>query len=272
MQATHKPIQPIRSYSSVIDRLHAAAGPRHIELETLGSFEVCGDHYPMYLVNLGAPSPDKVSVLISAGIHGDEPAGVEAALRFIEHNVENPVLLSHYNFVIFPCDNPFGWERNQRENSLGFDLNRQFRMKEPSPEIELIIKGMQGRGFDLVYEMHEDYDSPGFYIYEFGDDPAAYLGESIIFEISSCGFPINGSHIIENRRSKNGIIRLNLNTYRKTRLPKSFYAYRECGGHVLTLETPSTFFPIDDRVRMHLLGLNVSLNRAWLHKDAASGI
>jgi murein peptide amidase A len=241
-------------------------------LELLGSFDVGATHFPMYLVNLGMPSEHKLSVLISAGIHGDEPAGVEAALQFLEHNVENPALLSHYSFVIFPCDNPYGWERGTRENSQGLDLNRQFRGREPSPETELIVKGLQGRCFDLVYEMHEDYDSPGFYLYEFGESSTAYLGESIVHEISTFGFPINRSHIIERRRARNGIIRLNLATYRKTRLPKSFYAYRECGGQVLTLETPSTYLPLDDRVRIHLLGLNVSLNRAWLHKDAMSGI
>ena len=262
----------MRSYSQVIDRLYAAAGSPHVQPDALGEFEAHGARYPMFLARLGTPSPDKLSVLISAGIHGDEPAGVEATLRFIEHNIENPTLLTHYNFVIFPCDNPYGWERNIRESSQGVDLNRQFRVREPAPEVELITQGMSGLCFDLVYEMHEDYDSPGFYLYEFGDDPVAYLGESIIHEVSTFGYPINRSPIIERRRARGGIIRLNLHTYRKTRLPKSFYAYRECGGQVLTLETPSTFLSLDDRVRIHLMGLSVSLNRAWLHKDAMSGI
>lgn len=262
----------IRDYAGLVRRLARCARSPHVELETLGSFAAGPDSYTMCQVKLGRPAPHKVSVLVSAGIHGDEPAGVEAAVRFIEHNVENPSLLSHYSFVIYPCDNPYGWERGLRENSQGLDLNRQFSVRAPAPEVELIARGLRGRQFDLVYEMHEDYDSPGFYLYEFGDDPAAYLGDSIIHEVSTFGYPLNRSHIIERRRARNGLIRLNLATYRKTRLPKSFYAHRECGGHVLTLETPSTFLPLEDRVRIHLLGLNVSLNRAWLHKDAMSGI
>lgn len=261
-----------RNYDNVISRLENAASSGVARLNLLGSFSASGRDYPMFTVDIGNPSSNRVSVLISAGIHGDEPAGVEAALRFIEHNVGNTTLLSHYHFTVFPCDNPYGWERGLRENPQGLDLNRQFLTKQPAPEVELISRGLEGRCFDLVYEMHEDYDSPGFYMYEFGEDPEKYLGESIIYEISSFGFPINRSSIIESRRAKNGIIRLNLRTYRKTRLPKSFYSYRECGGHVLTLETPSTFFPIDERVRMHLLGLNVSLGRARLHKDAMAEI
>ncbi len=262
----------IRDYAQVTARLERAALSPHVGLEVLGSLAAGDTHYPMYLAHLGKPAPHRLSVLISAGIHGDEPAGVEAALQFIERNVENPTLLSHYNFTVFPCDNPYGWERGTRENSQGIDLNRQFCVREPVPEVKLISKGLAGQCFDLVYEMHEDYDSPGFYLYEFGDDPAAYLGESIVYEVSAFGYPINRDHIIERRRAKCGIIRLNLATYRKTRLPKSFYAYRECGGHVLTLETPSTFLPLEDRVLIHMLGLSISLNRAWLHKDAMSGI
>ncbi|MCL4500075.1 MAG: M14 family metallocarboxypeptidase [Chloroflexi bacterium] len=265
-------LEIVRSYTQVIERLRSAASSTHVSLETLGEFTVERTSYPMFLARLGKPSPGKLSVLISAGIHGDEPAGVEAALRFIEHNIENPSLLTHYNFVIFPCDNPYGWERNVRENSQGVDLNRQFRVRQPAPEVELITRGLNGLCFDLVYEMHEDYDSPGFYLYEFGEDHTAYLGEPIIHEVATFGYPINRSHIIERRRARGGIIRLNLQTYRKTRLPKSFYAYRECGGQVLTLETPSTYLSLNDRVRIHLMGLSVSLNRAWLHKDAMSGI
>lgn len=271
LHTTDRPMA-IRKHEELVERLVDSSKSPHVVLELLGSFTVNNTLYPMYLVHLGEPAPHKLNVLISAGIHGDEPAGVEAALQFIEYNVDNPSLLSHYNFVIYPCDNPYGWEQGTRENSQGLDLNRQFHVSDPSPEVEFIMSGLKGKCFDLVYEMHEDYDSPGFYLYECGEDPAAYLGESIIHEISAFGFPINRSHIIENRRAKNGIIRVNMLTYRKTRLPKSFYAYRECGGQVLTLETPSTCLPFNDRVRIHLLGLNVSLNRAWLHKDAMSGI
>lgn len=78
----------------------------------------------MFLLRLGERAPEKLSVIISAGIHGDEPAGVEAALQFAELTADNPLLLEHFSFDIFPCDNPYGWERNTRENSQGLLRSR----------------------------------------------------------------------------------------------------------------------------------------------------
>ena len=221
-----------RDYAALTHRLQNAGRSPHVRLETLGSFAAGDNQYQMQMVHLGKPDSNKLTVLISAGIHGDEPAGVEAALQFIEHNVDNPVLLSHYSFTVFPCDNPYGWERGTRENSQGHDLNRQFKAPEPSPEVRLIMSGLRGKCADLVYEMHEDYDSPGFYLYEFAEDPVAYLGESIVHEVSSFGYPINHSHIIEQRRARNGIIRPNMATYRKTRLPSRSMLIANAGASV----------------------------------------
>lgn len=258
----------LRSYPELVERLKAIAHYPVASLEELGSFAVEGREYPMFLLRLGNRALRKLSVLISAGIHGDEPAGVEAALQFAEITADNPLLLEHFSFDIFPCDNPYGWERNTRENSHGLDLNRQFKVREPAPEIDLIMKGLHGGCFDLVYEMHEDCDSPGFYLYEFGEDPRFFVGEAVIEEVQSLGYPINTSPIIEKRRARGGIIRLNIRNYRRTRLPKSFYAYRECGGQVLTLEPPSSVLPLEDRVKIELLGLRVSLELAKVRKDA----
>ena len=42
------------------------------------------------------------------------------------------------------------------------------------------MKGLDGRCFDLLFEMHEDIDAPGFYMYEIADDPGMHVGEKII--------------------------------------------------------------------------------------------
>jgi hypothetical protein len=262
----------VRDYSDISERLHELSSSPNVRLLTLGHYRADNEDYSIYAVHLGNPDPNKLSVLISAGIHGDEPASVEAALQFIAHNAGDASLLKHYHFVIFPCDNPWGWEHNSRENADGIDLNRQFRVRHPVPEIALMADLLHSRCFDLVYDMHEDYDSPGFYLYELSEDPSAIVGEAIVHEVSIAGYPINRSHIIEGRRAKNGIIRPNGSNFRKTRVPKALYSFAECGGHVLTLETPSTYLSIADRVRIHLIGLKVSLDRTRLHKDAMSGI
>lgn len=264
-------VPTVRSYDDLLSRLACAARSPYVGVAYAGSFRAFGREYPIPVVHLGTPGPGKLNVLISAGIHGDEPAGVEATLRFIEINAENPLLLSHYSFTIFPCENPYGWERDLRENAQGLDLNRQFVSRNPSPEISTIMKAMEGKSFDLSYEMHEDYDSPGFYLYEFGDDPEHYVGEAVVQEVASVGYPLYKSHVIEGRRARNGIIRVNMRYYRRTRLPKHCFAYRQFGGQVLTLETPSSALPLEDRVRIQMLGLRVSLERAWMRKGVPVG-
>src|SRR5690349_14918980 len=59
---------------------------------------------------------------ISAGIHGDEPAGPLAVLQLLKEN-RWPVGFSYW---ICPCLNPNGFLHNRRENSDGVDLNRQY--------------------------------------------------------------------------------------------------------------------------------------------------
>ena len=63
-----------RDYASLLHRLQAV-GPTQLVAE-------CGG-YPIYVIELG--SGTEVRILLTAGLHGDEPAGPEAALRFAHH-------------------------------------------------------------------------------------------------------------------------------------------------------------------------------------------
>jgi hypothetical protein len=204
--------------------------------------------------------------MIAAGIHGDEPAGVEAALRFVEENAANEDLLSRFYFVIFPCNNPSGWERNTRENAEGVDLNREFAARRPAPEAAIIMRALQGRCFDLVYEMHEDIDAPGFYLYEITDDPREHVGEAILLAAETLGCPINRNPNIEGMPAVAGLIRRKTIKFRKTHIPQAKYTYRTCGGHVITMEPPVMMLSFEERVKVELTGLWVALDAmARLH-------
>lgn len=248
-----------RSYEKLMQRLRVAAREPAVKMEILGEFEAGGKIYPLVLMHLGQPSPDKLSVTVSAGIHGDEPAGVEAAVRFLEANTHNEALLSRFDFIIFPCDNPSGWERNTRENAYGFDLNRLFVTRHPSPEVALIMRALQRRCFDLIFEMHEDVDSHGFYLYELAEDPSEYVGEKIVSAVESMGVPINLDPEIEGLPASGGIIRPRRKRFRKTHLPKAVYTYLTCGGHVMTVEPPASALSLEERVKIHLVSLAISL-------------
>jgi len=249
----------MKSYKELVNRLANVARSPSVVMEILGEFEAGGKTYPLFLMHLGKPGPGKLSVTITAGIHGDEPAGVEAAVRFLESNVDNEALLSKFYIIVFPCDNPSGWENGTRENADGIDLNREFASKNPAPEVKIIMNTLQGKCFDIVFEMHEDVDSPGFYLYELAEDPSKQVGEAIIDAVKAMGVPINTKHIIEGKRARGGIIRPNVKWFRKTRLPKAVYTYKTCGGHIITLEPPASVLPFEDRVKIELTALDITL-------------
>src|SRR5438093_11590934 len=61
-------------------------------------------NHKVFVVN--SPSLAKADgIYISAGIHGDEPAGTEALIFWAEQNVKR---LRELPLLIFPCLNPWG--------------------------------------------------------------------------------------------------------------------------------------------------------------------
>jgi len=254
-----------RNYQALLARLRSIAGDR---IETIGEFKWEGRTYPITMLMLGEDRPGRPRVMVDAGIHGDEPAGVEAALRFIERAVSDATLCSQFSFTIFPCNNPTGWELDTRENARGVDLNRGFVSRQPELEVEIIQGALQGRCFDLVFEMHEDVDSPGLYLYELACDADDHVGEKIVAAAESMGCPINTNDCIEGLSAYNGVIRRRVIRFRKTRVPLAIYAYRTCGGHVITLEPPASVISFEDRVRVELAALEIALG--GLAKDTSS--
>lgn len=260
----------LRTYDELVKRLEEIARHPSIRIEKLGDFMAGGRQYPMFLLYMGEPSQEKLGVTISAGIHGDEPASVEAVIQFMAENRDNEKLLSRFYFTIFPCDNPSGWELGTRENAEGIDLNREFGNRHPAPEVALIMQALQGRCFDIVYEMHEDIDSPGFYLYELAENSRDEVGQEIVKSVAALGYPVNLESCIEGLPAEGGLIRpgRSRKRFRKTHLPKAVYTYKTCGGHILTPEPPVSVLPIEDRVKIELIGLSIVLESAMNGKDA----
>ena len=65
-------------------------------------------------------SGDGPRVYLSAGIHGDEPAGPLALLELLKNDFFN----SECHWLLCPTLNPTGLSASTRENSSGVDLNR----------------------------------------------------------------------------------------------------------------------------------------------------
>lgn len=102
------------------------------------------------------------TVYLSAGIHGDEPAGPLALLQLVGEGAFGP----GGNWVLCPALNPTGLAAGTRENAVGEDLNRDYWTRR-NPEVASHAAWLQGRRVpDLFISLHEDWETSGFYFYE----------------------------------------------------------------------------------------------------------
>src|SRR5258708_6835444 len=161
------------------------------------------------------PSP---RVYISAGIHGDEPAGPLAVRTLLQENTWP----NHCALWLCPCLNPSGFARNLRENARDTDLNRQY-LHPQAEEIVAHIDWLKRQpNFDLCLCLHEDWESHGFYIYELNPDNRPSLAESIVKGIAEV-CPIDRSEIIEDRPAHKGIIRPSVDPRSRPQWPEAFF-------------------------------------------------
>jgi murein peptide amidase A len=113
---------------------------------------------------------EKPPIYLSAGIHGDEPAGPLAALRLMEEGV----FPMGRHCMICPALNPGGLVLRTRENRRGADLNRDY-VHRSSPETAAHTRWLSSRPVPgLFVSLHEDWETHGFYFYEInlGEDDA----------------------------------------------------------------------------------------------------
>lgn len=132
----------------------------------------------------GRPIPAEIygdgaqTILVMATIHGNEQAGTPLVRKLGEYLLANPHVLNGRRVIILPVANPDGMAANQRANSRGVDLNRNFPadnykatrrhggrpLSEPESRAihDLILKYRP----DRIISIHQplaciDYDGPG---------------------------------------------------------------------------------------------------------------
>lgn len=191
------------------------------------------DGYPLLVVESETAEPSKPSLYISAGIHGDEPAPVEALIRWAEESCGK---LRLWNLTIFPCLNPWGLERNIRFDAEGRDLNRCYNSRKV-PRIVAQRAVLQGRRFDLALCLHEDYDARGFYLYEIATGRGG-IGEAILSRIDGPIGP-DGRRSIDGHSARGGVIRRRITPELLPGHPEAFLLHFHHAAKSLTFETPS---------------------------------
>ncbi len=233
----------MRDYSNLIRRLKRLDIPH----KTIGVV----DDSPIYLFKLQSQSSSPKQILITGGVHGDEPAGVEAAISFLAR--DNTELLNHFSFVVIPCINPYGYIHEMRENENNADINRSFETDDVL-EAVIVKDAIRDMRFAMTIDFHEDYEASGFYLYE-GIENEQYLGPIIANVVKSIG-PIDTEDSGEDTTAiTQGVYKVASKWGAKGLAPYLLHYHSE---HVIIPETP-TVWELDQRVALHLGILDTTL-------------
>jgi hypothetical protein len=195
----------------------------------------------------------RANVYLSAGIHGDEPAGPLAVLELLKEDAWPPGV----NLWLVPCLNPRGYELKTRENEDGIDLNRDYRTPV-APVVHAHRAWLDARPkFDLSLILHEDWESNGFYLYELNPHQRPSIAKEIVSAVKEV-CPIDLSPVIEGRDAKDGIISPNPEVLKRKDWPESLYLVHNKTPLSYTLEAPSDF-PLITRVQALCRGVLAGL-------------
>lgn len=175
-------------------------------------------------------------VYVSAGIHGDEPAGPLALAELIRLNA----LPRHAWLWCCPCLNPTGFPLNTREAASGLDLNRDYRHLR-SPEVRSHVAWLRSLPpFDLALCLHEDWEAHGFYIYELNPEHRPSLAAHVLDAVRTV-CPIDPSPVIDGREARDGLIRPHIDPAQRPDWPEAFFLIQSKTRINYTLEAPSDF-------------------------------
>lgn len=234
----------MRDYTEITERLKNLAVP----IERIGT----AHNYPIHQIRLTASTYTQRRVLITGGMHGDEPAGVEAVLQFLERN--NTALLKKFSFTIIPCINPYGYVHDTRETHNGIDINRSFETDD-IVEVMLVKQALGQTQFSLAIDFHEDYDATGFYLYE-GKRDEKYIGPDLATAAKGVG-PIDPEDPGEDAPDlAEGVYKVANAWGTQGLAPYLLHFHSE---HVIISETP-TVWQLEQRVALHLKILDTALN------------
>ncbi len=244
-----------RNYDKLLGRIKSALNSQ-VEFKICGEVKSESQTYPLVKIVMG--KENRKRALISAGIHGDEPAGVETICSFLEQNIFHQ-FSSEWELTLLPCINPTGFELHTRENHEGKDLNRLFKIDVSCPEI-LFVKNTFDRPYDLDLELHEDVDTSGYYLYQKDLTPElGVLGREILDGVEEV-MELNPNNEIEGIAAERGLISRLSSPGEMEWWPMAVYAHFKGCSHCFTLET-SPKFSMKIRVEAHLNALQTALRK-----------
>ncbi len=257
---TEKP--PEKRYLAAIEnRLRGAvAALPHLTIKEFGRIKYAEFNAGLWIIRYQPSGAAVKRVLISAGIHGNEPAATAAAVRLVDTLSGTPESVDGVAIEVVPIVNPWGWVHDIRYNQRGIDINRDFATFD-TQEAKLIRQFLRDSSYDLMVDLHEDPTAFGFYLYQYGLGSKS-VSRNIVGAVQSMGYPIETDVRMIILKTQSGIIdapmwglwymrltgQLSITNY--YRLNNSRFVY--------TVETP-TDLPWEDRLKIQQTALTMLL-------------
>jgi hypothetical protein len=235
-------------WPSFLPEFAAAAGAQGFRAEVLVDTE---DGSLVAWERMGAGPP----VYLSAGIHGDEPAGPLAALELMRSGSFPP----DRHVLVCPALNPGGLSVRTRENRAGSDLNRDYLLKS-MPEIAAHALWLDRYPIPgLFVSLHEDWETDGFYFYEINlgeDNPGR--ASALLAAVSPHFHPEPGPEIDGHEVRSDGWIFHCAEADLPESWPEAIYLAKRGCPLSFTFETPSRA-ALSERVSAHVAGFTALL-------------
>jgi len=219
--------------------------------------------YPLVLMVPKRVVHGGANILISAGVHGDEPAGVYATLDLLREGITSQA--ERVNTYVLPCVNPSGFEVDTLETMTGGNLNRSFDSDMTRAENRAIMKWLDQAGIalELAMDLHEivptyvgegfvEADNPrGCYLYEWREERDGRIGRKLLAAVKPKTDICNWSTIYHDV-SDRGLIsypEAERNLVYSLRTTFDAYLISRHTKHTFTTETP-TVWPLEKRIRV----------------------
>lgn len=209
---------------------------------------------PLFLLHKAARTAKRECPhwIVSAGIHGDEPAGPYTLLKLLQ---EENFFCELFNWTLFPILNPVGFSLGTRENGEGIDLNRDYR-HEKSEEVQAFLEWFkkEKRSFDISLTLHEDWEAKGYYMYTSeasANGGLPRVASSILKAVESI-CPVEKAAFIDGHEAKEGVIQPPKSTFDALEeWPEAIYLIKNNPNLLhFTFESPS-MYPLSRRVEAH---------------------
>lgn len=144
----------LREYAA---RVRGYAGER-FEVRTIAELEYDGERHPMLEASF-APEGAERTLLVLAGVHGNEHAGLLAVPPILDGlAAERP----RVRCVVVTPVNPVGAAHLSRYNASGYDINRDF-VRFYTPEARAVRDLLERLSPDFVVSLHEGPQDASFF-------------------------------------------------------------------------------------------------------------